>query len=197
MLGPGWLQRQVWLRRRFFVRLKGPFLRLGQPHAKHRAQAAVNDRASDRDAAPKASLTVASTVLLKTGPLEARGEELALMRTSTAVCRTSCSYIGRDHTVVQGPWHSSGYSGDARGCVRVAEPSQAHPSLPGASGSKLDPRPTHGTHCFRTAVQPHSFELHSSPRPSSHANHVSRSTLFDGTASELFEALPTSASGKL
>src|ERR1700692_2277283 len=26
---------------------------------------------------------------------------------------------------------------------------------------------------------------------------VSRSTLFDGTASELFEALPTSASGKL
>jgi hypothetical protein len=41
---------------------KGPFLRPGQSHAKHRAQAEVNDRASDREAAPKASLMVASTV---------------------------------------------------------------------------------------------------------------------------------------
>jgi len=48
----------------FFVRLKGPFLRPGQPHAKHRAQATVNNRGCDRNAAPKASLTVASTVLL-------------------------------------------------------------------------------------------------------------------------------------
>jgi hypothetical protein len=38
----------------------------------HRAQATVNDRASDRDAAPKASLTVVSTVLLKIGSLDAR-----------------------------------------------------------------------------------------------------------------------------
>jgi hypothetical protein len=48
---------------RFFVRLKGPFLRPGQPHAKHHTLATVNDRASDRDTAPKASLTVESTVL--------------------------------------------------------------------------------------------------------------------------------------
>jgi len=35
----------------------------GQPHTKHLAQATVDDRASDRDGAPKASLTVASKVL--------------------------------------------------------------------------------------------------------------------------------------
>jgi hypothetical protein len=63
MLGTRWGPRLNIARRRFFVRLKGPFLRPGQPHAKHRAQAAVNDRVSNRDAAPKASLTVASTVL--------------------------------------------------------------------------------------------------------------------------------------
>jgi len=51
----------------------GPFLRAGQPFAKHRAQAAVNDRASDRDAAPQLSLTAASTALFKIGPLEASG----------------------------------------------------------------------------------------------------------------------------
>jgi hypothetical protein len=63
MLGTRWGPRLNIARRRFFVRLKGPFLRPGQPHAKHRAQAAVNDRVSNRDAAPKASLMVASTVL--------------------------------------------------------------------------------------------------------------------------------------
>jgi hypothetical protein len=70
--GPGWGQKQVWLPRRFFVRRKGPFLRPGQPQPEHRAQATVNDRTSDRDAAPKASLTVVSTVLLKIGPRDAR-----------------------------------------------------------------------------------------------------------------------------
>jgi hypothetical protein len=43
--------------------MKGPFICSGQPQTKQRA-ATVNDRASDRDAAPKASLTIASTVLL-------------------------------------------------------------------------------------------------------------------------------------
>jgi hypothetical protein len=61
-------------RRRFFVRLKGPFLRPGEPHAKRRAERWYNDRTSDRDTAPTASLTVASTVLLKIGPLEASGK---------------------------------------------------------------------------------------------------------------------------
>jgi hypothetical protein len=41
---------------------KGQFLRPHQSHAVHRAQAEVNDRASDREAAPKASRTAASAV---------------------------------------------------------------------------------------------------------------------------------------
>jgi hypothetical protein len=46
------------------------FLRPDQSHALHRAQAEVDDRASDREAAPKASLTVASTVCFSDPKLE-------------------------------------------------------------------------------------------------------------------------------
>jgi hypothetical protein len=59
-LGPGLSLAPPW----FLCSARGAVSPPDQSHAEHRAQAAVNDRASDRDTAPKASLTVASTMLL-------------------------------------------------------------------------------------------------------------------------------------
>lgn len=70
-LGP----ERVWLHRRFFVRLKGAVSPPWPTSCQAPRGATFNDRASDRDTAPKASLTVASTVLLQIGPLEASGKQ--------------------------------------------------------------------------------------------------------------------------